>query len=103
MLKRISVDQLRLGMHLHEVCGPWLDHPFWTQRFVVRDPQDLARLRSSGAAECLIDTAKGVDVLTTAPASAPPPRSMPTHASHVGCVAGSTPTAFRFRFLPADR
>ena len=73
MLKRISVDQLRLGMHLHEVCGPWLDHPFWTQRFVVRDPQDLARLRSSGAAECLIDTAKGVDVLTTAPASAPPP------------------------------
>ncbi len=73
MLKRISVDQLRLGMHLHEVCGPWLDHPFWTQRFVLRDPQDLARLRSSGAAECLIDTAKGVDVLVPAPASAPPP------------------------------
>ena len=73
MLKKISVDQLRLGMHLHEVCGPWLDHPFWTQRFVVRDPQDLARLRSSGASECLIDTTKGVDVLVPAPASAPPP------------------------------
>ena len=29
MLKKISVDHLTLGMHLHEFCGSWMEHPFW--------------------------------------------------------------------------
>jgi len=40
MLQKIRVDQLRLGMHLHELCGAWLDHPFWKTKFVLRDPAD---------------------------------------------------------------
>jgi HD-GYP domain-containing protein (c-di-GMP phosphodiesterase class II) len=70
MLKKIGVDELRPGMHLHAVCKPWLDHPFWVQRFVIRDAQDLERVRASGAAECMIDTRKGLDVAVSA---APPP------------------------------
>lgn len=62
MLKKIRVDQLQLGMHLHELCGAWLDHPFWKSSFLVRDPQDLVKLRASGVSECWIDTAKGADV-----------------------------------------
>ncbi|MEY2689418.1 MAG: hypothetical protein RL375_3617, partial [Pseudomonadota bacterium] len=62
MLKRISVEQLRLGMHLHELCGSWMDHPFWRARFVLRDPTDLARIRDSGISEVWINTAKGLDV-----------------------------------------
>ena len=69
MLKKIGVDELRPGMHLHAVCKPWLDHPFWVQRFLIRDAQDLERVRASGAAECLIDTGKGLDV--AAPAAPP--------------------------------
>ena len=35
MLKKIAVSQLRLGMHLHKLDGPWLKHSFWRTRFVV--------------------------------------------------------------------
>ena len=62
MLKRISVQDVRLGMHLHELCGAWLDHPFWKTKFVLRDPDDLRKLRASAVKECWIDIAKGLDV-----------------------------------------
>jgi len=63
MLKKIRVDQVRLGMHLHELCGAWIDHPFWKTRFVLREPTDLNKLRGSAVQECVIDTAKGLDVV----------------------------------------
>lgn len=63
-LKRVPVDQMRLGMHLHEMCGAWLDHPFWKTKFVLRDPADLAKLQESGIKECWIDVSKGLDVAT---------------------------------------
>ncbi|MBP6900828.1 MAG: HD-GYP domain-containing protein [Burkholderiaceae bacterium] len=61
-LKRIPVSQARLGMHLHALEGNWIDHPFWKTRFVLRDPQDLKKLRSSAVREVWIDTALGLDV-----------------------------------------
>ena len=48
MLKKIRIDQLRLGMQLHELCDAWLDHPFWKTKFVLRDPRDLQELCASG-------------------------------------------------------
>ena len=63
-LKRVPVDQMRLGMHLHEMCGAWLDHPFWKTKFVLRDPVDLSRLQESSIKECWIDVSKGLDVAT---------------------------------------
>jgi putative nucleotidyltransferase with HDIG domain len=62
MLKKINVEELRLGMHLHELCGTWLDHPFWKAKFQLRDAADLAKLRASGVAQCWIDTSRGLDV-----------------------------------------
>jgi HD-GYP domain-containing protein (c-di-GMP phosphodiesterase class II) len=66
MLRKIPVADLRLGMHLHELCGAWLDHPFWKTRFVLRDPADLQKLLASSVREAWIDTSKGCDVDTTA-------------------------------------
>ena len=63
MIKRITVRQLRVGMHVHEFCGSWLDHPFWRAKFLLRDPQEVARIAESGVEEVWIDTAKGLDVL----------------------------------------
>ncbi len=77
MLQKISVDQLRLGMHLHELCGAWLDHPFWKSKFVLRDRADLKKLLDSGVKEVWIDDAKGLPVLPDSPAVAPK-RDMPT-------------------------
>lgn len=75
MLKKIPVQQVRLGMFLHALEGAWLDNPFWTLRFVLRDPADLAKLKASKVRECVIDTSKGLDVLPEAPPAeeAPPP------------------------------
>ncbi len=63
-LKKVPVDQMRLGMHLHEMCGAWLDHPFWKTKFVLRDQADLTKLQESSIKECWIDVSKGLDVAT---------------------------------------
>lgn len=62
MLKKIPVSRLQVGMHLHELCGPWLSHPFWRKKFVVQDIDDLIKLRASAVTECWIDSSKGLDV-----------------------------------------
>ncbi|MBI3526037.1 MAG: HD-GYP domain-containing protein [Betaproteobacteria bacterium] len=62
MLKKISVHQVRLGMHVHELCGPWMNHPFWRTKFILTDPLDIRRLLESGIVELWIDSSKGLDV-----------------------------------------
>lgn len=62
MLKKIKAADLRPGMHLHELCGAWMEHPFWRSRFTLTDPQDIRRILDCGIAEVWIDTAKGLDI-----------------------------------------
>lgn len=62
MLKRISVNQLTLGMHLKEFCGSYLDHPFWRTGFVLTSQKDLTAILDSNIKELWIDCDKGLDV-----------------------------------------
>ena len=62
MLKKIAVDQLTLGMHIHEFCGSYMSHPFWREKFVLDDPKDLRSIKACGVKEVWIDNQKGVDV-----------------------------------------
>ena len=62
MLKKISVHDLRVGMHLHALEGAWLDHPFWRTKFVIADSAMIRQLAESPVRECWIDTALGLDV-----------------------------------------
>ena len=62
MLKKISVEQLSVGMHLKEFCGSWMEHPFWRSGFVITDPKDLVTIRASAIREVWIDCSKGLDV-----------------------------------------
>ena len=62
MLKKISVEHLRLGMHLHAFCGSWMDHPFWRNKFVISDEKDIALIFESTIKEVWIDASKGLDV-----------------------------------------
>ncbi|TAN81096.1 MAG: HD-GYP domain-containing protein [Gallionella sp.] len=62
MLKRIPVKHLRLGMHVHEFCGSWMDHPFWRNAFLLDNPKDLQTILSTGIQELWIDTSKGLDI-----------------------------------------
>lgn len=68
MRKRISVQQLTLGMHVHEFCGSWMDHPFWRGKFLLDEPKDLAAILVSNIKEVWIDCSKGLDVETPADA-----------------------------------
>ncbi len=82
MLKKIAVDELVLGMHLHGFDAAWVDHPFWRTKFTLKNPADLAAIRASVVRECWIDVSKGSDVArpeAAAPAAivAPPPPAAP--------------------------
>jgi len=54
--------QVRLGMFIHELQGPWLEHPFWKSAFILNDPSDLKMLQASAVSAVVIDTSKGEDV-----------------------------------------
>jgi len=71
VLKRISVDQLMMGMHIKEFCGSWMEHPFIRSSFVLSNPKDLQTIRSSSIREVWIDSSKGVDVPVTVVAVLP--------------------------------
>lgn len=64
MLKKISVQQLTVGMHLKEFCGSWMEHPFWRTGFVITDPKDIQSVLASSIKEVWIDCSKGLDVPT---------------------------------------
>ena len=72
MLKKISVQQLSLGMHLKAFCGAWLDHPFWRTQFVLSDPKDITLILESPITEVWIDISKGIDVAPSAKEDAAP-------------------------------
>lgn len=62
-LRRIKVGELQLGMYVHELCGSWMDHPFWKTRFLLENPADLQTLNASAIRELWIDTGLGRDLV----------------------------------------
>ena len=79
MLKKIRVDQVRLGMHLHALEGAWMDHPFWKTKFIIRETEQLKKLQDSVIKEVWIDPEKGLDVADDKP-SLPTPMRAPAPA-----------------------
>ena len=108
MLKKIPVEQLRLGMHLQAFCGAWLEHPFWRTKFVLTDPRDLALVRESAIREVWIDIAKGKDVDTPeavhSPDAAPPVDDLPqTEIEQEPDPAATAPASFSDEVKRASR
>lgn len=62
MLKKIKTEHLQVGMHLHELCGSWMEHPFWRTKFTLKDADDVRKVRESGITEVWIDVEKGDDL-----------------------------------------
>lgn len=61
-IKKVDVDQLIPGMYIHDLNCGWMDHPFWRDRFLIKDERTVVRLRELGLREVYIDTTRGVDV-----------------------------------------
>ena len=84
MLRRVPLEEVRLGMFVHALEGSWLQHPFWRRRFLLDSEQDLQRLRDSDIPGIIIDDERGAapappeidstPIQPTAAAPAPAPR-----------------------------
>jgi HD-GYP domain-containing protein (c-di-GMP phosphodiesterase class II) len=62
MIKQIRADQLKPGMYIHDLNCGWLDHPFISSSFHVRDQATVDKIVELGIRELYIDTLKGADV-----------------------------------------
>lgn len=62
MIKKIRLDQLTVGMFVHDFNCSWMNHPFLTNRVLVSNELQLEKIQASGIRELYIDTERGVDV-----------------------------------------
>ena len=62
MIKKISIDQLKPGMFVHDLNVDWMAHPFLRQRFAVQDDAAVSKIRAAGIRDLYVDTSRGSDV-----------------------------------------
>ncbi|QIK38898.1 HD-GYP domain-containing protein [Caldichromatium japonicum] len=62
MIKKVSVNDLRIGMYIHDLNCGWLDHGFLRNRFRIRSASHIENIRRLGVHEVYIDTDKGYDL-----------------------------------------
>ncbi|RAM62177.1 phosphodiesterase [Herbaspirillum rubrisubalbicans] len=62
MLKKIKTEDLVLGMYFCGFEAAWLDHPFWKNKFLLKNESELKQAHESGIAYCWIDPTRGLDV-----------------------------------------
>lgn len=61
-LKRIPVDDLKLGMFIVNLGRSWLAHPFLRNQFSITSPKQITKLKKYGIKEVYIDPRRGLDV-----------------------------------------
>lgn len=76
VLKKVTVNQLTVGMFVEKFDENWLNHPFWRNKFLIKDPARLQELQASGLQHCWIDISKGADVGGDKPAQQAPAQSL---------------------------
>ena len=79
MIRKIASSDLLVGMYIHALCGNWMDHPFWKEQFLLKDPQDILRIQHA-ITEVMIDTDKGRDVEVATQVDTPQPVAQPEPA-----------------------
>ncbi|WP_153116864.1 HD-GYP domain-containing protein [Rhodocyclus tenuis] len=96
MIKKIRVEQVRVGMYVHDFNAGWLDHPFARNRMKIASDEELHKLAASGIREIFIDTARGVDVADA------PTREEAAAATEVSLLALDTAPRSAVRVALAD-
>ncbi|NEX16879.1 MAG: phosphodiesterase [Halochromatium sp.] len=62
MIRKITINQLRKGMYVHDLNCGWLDQMFLWSAFLVSSESILRQIHALGIQELYIDTDKGSDV-----------------------------------------
>ena len=55
MIKKIKVEQVKLGIFVHDFNCGWLQHPFLRNRVKIHSEQQVEKILSHGIREVYID------------------------------------------------
>ena len=58
-IKKIPVDQVKIGMYINKLDASWISHPFLYNSFIISTEKDLDKLLKSKIQQVYIDTKKG--------------------------------------------
>lgn len=58
----ITIDALRIGMHVAKLDVTWFRSPFLRHSFLIRTDEQIEKLRRAGVKHLKIDPARGIDV-----------------------------------------
>jgi putative nucleotidyltransferase with HDIG domain len=61
MIKKVKTSDLKVGMFIHDLNVPWLDHRFAMNRFLIKSEKLIEKIASENITHVLIDTLRGVD------------------------------------------
>lgn len=102
MLQTVDVADLRPGMYVHKLLGPWMQHPFWRTSFLL-DAERVAELQDSGVEQVLVDLSRS-ELDGDGDVDAPTPDAAgPVHAEPAATPSSDTDAdAERRRAIVAD-
>lgn len=66
-IKKIKVDDLQVGMFVHDLNCGWMEHPFLTTQFKIESGHDIAKIQGLGIHELYIDTDRGIGIESAVP------------------------------------
>lgn len=61
-IKRVRVADLKPGMYAHDLNCPWLQHGFLRQQFLIKDGDQIQKMKRQGLDAIYIDTDRGDDL-----------------------------------------
>ena len=64
MIKKITKNELKLGMYIHDLNCGWMNHSFFKKSFMLRKEADLKTILAAPNDDIYIDTLKGMDALS---------------------------------------
>ena len=67
MLRKISIDRMKIGMVVEKMDRSWMQHPFLANKKKITSEDQIRALRAYGILEVYIDTDEGVDVEVPTP------------------------------------
>jgi len=91
MLRTIAKEDVRLGMYIHRLEGPWFKHPFWRKSFLLTDPDDLAVIQAGEFTGVVIDDSKSLVPPGEMDAPQPVPAGKAEPAERAAAAEGEQP------------
>ncbi len=61
MIKKINIEDIRMGMYVHDLNCSWMEHGFLRNQFLLKTEAGVEQIRRAGIREFYIDTDKGLD------------------------------------------